>query len=214
MRESSSDQIGDVTTRTQPQQRVRTQTGQATLESSVSLVTRQSWHSQPQASAPSCVPGVLKAPHPGLLLLRWLLSGKTPLTPILCRGYRDSWEQSPRLSSVTLTTCRLGFLIYRMERIETLMPASQDCVRIKCNTIVFKCFSVCKLLFYVKMFSQLWKSIMRSLLLMRGVRLPLLQTFTELPGSQCPRAWFILVIILIFWRDLWPVLLASHTKDF
>lgn len=155
MRESSSDQIGDVTTRTQPQQRVRTQTGQAALESSVSLVTRQSWHSQPQASAPSCVPGVLKAPHPGLLLLRWLLSGKTPLTPILCRGYRDSWEQSPRLSSVTLTTCRLSFLIYRMERIETLMPASQDCVRTKCNTIVFKCFSVCKLLFYVKMFSQL-----------------------------------------------------------
>ena len=158
--------------------------------------------------------GIPKTPHPGLLLLRWLLSGKTPLTPIPYRGYRDSWEQSPRLSSVTLTTCKLSFLTYRMERIETLMPASQDCVKIKCNTIMFKCFSVCKLSFYVKMFSQLWKSIMRSLLLMRGVRLPLSQTFTELPGSRCPRAWSILVIMLIFCRALWPVPLASHTKDF
>ena len=42
-----------------------------------------------------------------------------------------------------------------MERIGTLMPASQDCIRLlKCHTIVYKCMSICKLLFYVKMFSK------------------------------------------------------------
>lgn len=68
-----------------------------------------------------CVPPVPNAPCLALLLLKWLLSAKTPLTPILFRAKRDAWKQSPRLNSVTLTTWKLSFLMYKMGRIETLL---------------------------------------------------------------------------------------------
>lgn len=70
---------------------------------------------------------------------------------------------------MALTTYKICFLICKVGRIETLVPASQDYVRIKCNTAVFRCFSICKLcklLFYVHIFSKLCKFITRSLLLL------------------------------------------------